>query len=123
MTDIHAGDAVTLSSDAPDRPVELLADPTSTEVAVDLYFAIDGSKQTCAGCCTGRPANSHHRPSLRKKQPLSTQGLRNCGPTWSTRRIGRNNIQEVPRWPESIILSFPDTMRKSCVNNAGRRRD
>jgi hypothetical protein len=44
MTDIHAGDAVTLSSDAPDRPVELLADPTSTEVAVDLYFAIDGSK-------------------------------------------------------------------------------
>ena len=86
MTDIHAGDAATLISDAPDRPVELLADPTSTEVAVDLYFAIDGSKQTCAGCCTGRPANSHHRPSLRKKQPLSTQGLRNCGPTWSTRR-------------------------------------
>jgi hypothetical protein len=44
MTDIHAGDAVTLISDTPDRQVELLADPTSTEVAVDLYFAIDGSK-------------------------------------------------------------------------------
>jgi hypothetical protein len=36
MTDIHAGDAVTLISDAPDRPVELLADPISTEVVGQL---------------------------------------------------------------------------------------
>jgi hypothetical protein len=36
MTDIHAGDAATLISDAPDRPVELLADPTSTEMVGQL---------------------------------------------------------------------------------------
>jgi hypothetical protein len=36
MTDIHAGDAVTLISDAPGRPVELLADPTSTEMVGQL---------------------------------------------------------------------------------------
>lgn len=32
MSDVHAGDTVTLVSGNPDRPVELREDPTSTEV-------------------------------------------------------------------------------------------
>lgn len=32
MSDINAGDGVTLISDAPDRPIDLYADPTSAEV-------------------------------------------------------------------------------------------
>jgi hypothetical protein len=36
MGDVHTGDVVTLTTSAPDRPVELLADPTSTEMVGQL---------------------------------------------------------------------------------------
>jgi hypothetical protein len=36
MRDVHAGYVVTLTASAPDRLVELLADPTSTEVVGQL---------------------------------------------------------------------------------------